>query len=160
MYCRPTTRYGRGRPLGWPSLRECRTAVVQCGVDLQARSLDCSRRPGVVLAARTTNIAARKAYPSIVPIVLGDLNPQVDRSILQIFVFPEQRTMDARIGVPALVLTAWECVHVQDGVDILRSTGFNDAIDESEPFLLDDAGVEIVHEVPVIDRYPDAIQSE
>ncbi len=52
------------------------------------------------------------AYPSIVAIVLRDLSPHVDRPVLQVFVLPELRSVDTRIGMPALVLATWERVHV------------------------------------------------
>jgi hypothetical protein len=98
--------------------------------------------------------------PGVVLVVFGDLNPEMNHAILEILEVPEQGFVNAGVAVPALVLTAGERVHVDDGVQPLCGTGLDDAVDELEPLRSDDGGVAVIHEVAVVDGDADAVQAE
>lgn len=102
----------------------------------------------------------KETYPRITSISLRNLNPHLDAAILQVLVLPEQRTMDARVRMPAGILASGERMHVEHGVQSLGSASFNDSIHELEALLLDDEVLLVVHEVAMIDRYAYAVQSE
>jgi len=89
--------------------------------------------------------------------MLANLHPQVDHPVLQVLELPEERLVDARVGVPALVLAAGEGVHVDDGVEALGGAGAHDAVEQSEAVGLDDGGAERVDEVAVVDGDADAV---
>jgi len=65
--------------------------------------------------------------------------------------FPEQRSVDSRVRVPALVLAAGKGVHVKDGVDTFSGTSLDDPIDQLEAAFFDLKVSLIVHEVAMID---------
>lgn len=54
--------------------------------------------------------------PRISPVMLRNLDPEIDHPVLEILEVPEEGLVDARVAVPALVLAAGEGVHVDDGV--------------------------------------------
>jgi hypothetical protein len=68
--------------------------------------------------------------------------------------------MDATVAVPPLILASWKGVHIQDGVDALSCTSFNHSINEFESFRLQRERLQVVHEVPVIDWYTNAVEPE
>lgn len=92
--------------------------------------------------------------------MLRNLNPKVHHSILQVLELPKQRLMNTGVAVPSLVLTAWERVHVEDGIDALSRACFDNTIDQTEAFLLDDRRVPVIHEVSVVDWNPHTVKAK
>jgi hypothetical protein len=62
--------------------------------------------------------------------------------------------------MPALVLATWESVHVKNRVDAFCSASLNHSINQTETAFLDLEVFGVVHEVAMVDRNPDAVQSE
>ena len=52
----------------------------------------------------------------------GDLSPQPDHSILEIFVIPESGVIGEIIAVPVAILSSRQAMQVQDGVDAVLGT--------------------------------------
>jgi hypothetical protein len=51
--------------------------------------------------------------------VLGEMLPDVDRPVLEIFVNPEQRLVGGIVAVEVSVLASWQRVEVDDAVDAI-----------------------------------------
>lgn len=62
--------------------------------------------------------------------------------------------------MPALVLATGECMHIKNCVDSLCCTGFDHPVDQAEPTLLNLEIFGIVHEMAVIDRHADTVQTQ
>ena len=62
--------------------------------------------------------------------------------------------------MPTAILAAWACVQVKDCVDAVFCASCDGTIEMPEARFFEYAGVEVVLEVPVVDRYTDAVQSE
>ena len=45
------------------------------------------------------------AYPGVALVVSGNFYPQVNDTVLKVFEIPEESFLDARVAVPALILT-------------------------------------------------------
>lgn len=62
--------------------------------------------------------------------------------------------------MPALVLATGESMHVENGVNAFCGTSFNHSVNQSEAALFDLEVLSIVHEVTVVDRHPNTVQSQ
>ncbi len=93
-------------------------------------------------------------------VVPGDFSPEPDESVLEVLVNPEVCDMRACVRVPAAVLPAGSGVHVQDCVDAVLRTSSYDPVEMPEPFGFEDARSEVILEVPVVDRYANAVQPQ
>lgn len=62
--------------------------------------------------------------------------------------------------MPALVLPSGERVHIDYGVQAFGCAGIHYPVDEAETLGLDNRGVQIIHKVPMVDRYADAIETQ
>jgi hypothetical protein len=98
--------------------------------------------------------------PGVILVVLCNLDPDIDHTILKILEVPEQRLMNPGVGVPPLVLSSGECMHVEDGVQPFGGASLHDAVDEAEALGPDNRRVAVVHEVPVVYRDADAVESQ
>lgn len=92
--------------------------------------------------------------------MLGNLDPQVRHAVLKVFEIPKQRLVDARVRVPALVLTAGESVHVDDGVETLGSACVDDTVDKGKALGPNHGRVEVVDEVAVVDGDANTVEAE
>ena len=62
--------------------------------------------------------------------------------------------------MPSLILASGESVHIKNRVYAFGGASFDDPVNEAETILLDDARVQVVHEVSMIDWDADAVQSQ
>src|SRR4051794_32940247 len=63
--------------------------------------------------------------PWVVFITLSNVLPDEEEAILEIFVPPEIGEVGSGVCVPSAALSARGCMHVDDGVDRMCSTGGN-----------------------------------
>lgn len=94
----------------------------------------------------------------IASVMLCDLSPHPNASVLEIFVLPEQSSMKTRVRVPALILTTWECMHVEDCVDSPGCASINNFVHQFEAALPYLKRSFVIHEMPMIDGNADAVQ--
>ena len=78
---------------------------------------------------------------SIALVVKGDLFPELDDTVLEIFKLPEQRLVHARVGVPVLVLSSRHGVQVQHHIEVLCGAAVDDTVEDAEAVLRDHARV-------------------
>jgi hypothetical protein len=58
-------------------------------------------------------------HPWVVLVARSNLLPQPDRPVLVVLVVPEGRVIGPVVRVPVWILTAWDCVHVEDGINAI-----------------------------------------
>lgn len=74
--------------------------------------------------------------------------------------FPEIGNVNARITVPAAVLSAGDGVQIDDGVDALGCAEGDDAVEMGEGVGEEDAWVEGRFEVTIVDGDADTVERE
>jgi hypothetical protein len=67
--------------------------------------------------------------------------------------------MNTRIGVPVLVLTSWNGMHVQHNVQILCCATLDAAIQDTESFWFVNSRIQVVFKMSVVERNANAVQS-
>lgn len=76
-----------------------------------------------------------------------------------VFIIPERCAICWIIGVPILVLGTRNSVHVQSCVDTILGTEIHHAVKVFEAGFLDNAGVQVVFQVAVIEGKTEEVQT-
>ena len=86
--------------------------------------------------------------------------PEPNGAVLVVAVVPKGGVGGGVVGVPARGLTAGDCVHVEDGVDLVGGAEVDDAVEVFEAGLLEDAGVHVVFEMAIVERQAQGVEAE
>jgi hypothetical protein len=102
-------------------------------------------------------VAGDEWIPSI---MLGQRDPEIDHSVLELLEIPELCLVGPRVGMPILVLATRNSVEVKNNIQILLGTKLDDAVEQLESLCFVYPRVHIVFKVAIVERHAYAIYSQ